>query len=268
MKSKYLFTNYDLLDYEKASKKAVIYLNNLLGIYCKDKNFTYIMSDRIKSLDSINDKIRKKRLEKGKNFNYKVDLLDIAGLRIIFYDKNTVFPINESLFEGFDFTYDNEDVDLVSKLDKTIHSWSPEQFKYEFEKSKLYDDNFNVSNIYGFVEFLMRECKSVVIVKDYIMYQKASGYQSIHVNLIVRVASITGEIRKVPVEIQFRNYTQHLYNECEHARYKDEYRDMSAFDGVFNEATRYLLTVANDTYTNILDNNEKNGKSYFLIRKF
>ena len=106
---------------------------------------------------------------------------------------------------------------------------------------------------------MMRECKSTSIVKDYIMFQKESGYQSIHVIIRVRVVSFTGDIREVPVEIQFRNYTQHLFNECEHARYKN--------DAVFDEAKVFLLTVANNAYTEILDSCKKNGRSYFLIRE-
>ena len=261
MRSKYMFTNYDLLDFEKASKKAIIYLNNMLNIYCKDKDFGWMIADRIKSLDSINDKVMKKIEEKGKDFNHRVDLLDIAGLRVIFYDRNTVIPYGDCL-DPF------ENLNPVDVLDKNIHSWSPQQFSEEFEKSKNNPGNYNISNLYDFVEFLMRECKSTVIVKDYIMYQKESGYQSIHVIIMVRVVSFTGEIRNVPVEIQFRNYTQHLYNECEHARYKNIYKDMSAYTDVFNEAKRYLLTVANDAYTDILSNNDEKQKSYFLIRKY
>lgn len=263
MKSKYLFTEHDLLDFEKASKKAIIYLNNMLNIYCRDKNFGWMMVDRIKSLDSINDKILKKIEEKGKEFNHQVDLLDIAGLRVIFFDRNTVFPYDETLDDD-----SFESLNPVDILDKNIHSWSPEQFRIEFEKSKINPGNYNVSHLYDFVEYLMRECKSTAIVKDYIMYQKESGYQSIHVIIMVRVVSFTGEIRNVPVEIQFRNYTQHLYNECEHARYKNTYKDMSAYDSVFNDSKRFLLTVANDAYTDILSESNEKNKSYFLIRKF
>ena len=248
MKSKHVFTNYDLLDYEKASKKAVIYLNNMLNKFCKDKNYGWMIADRIKSLDSINEKIRDKRLKKGKNFNFRLDVLDIAGLRVVFCDKNYVCPCMEL-------------------LDNNIHKWTPENFMYAFEESKLCPDNYNVENLYDFVEFLMRNCKGVDIVKDYIMYQKPSGYQSLHVIMSVPIMSYKGTIRKIPVEIQFRNYTQHLYNECEHARYKNVYADMSAYTEVFNRAKRFLLTVANDAYTDILADCKRENKSYFLIRE-
>ena len=248
MNSKYFFTNYDLLDYEKASKKAIIYLNNMLNIYCKDKPFGWMIADRIKSLDSINEKIRKKHGEKGKEFDYRLDLLDIAGLRVVFCDKNYVCPCMED-------------------LDYNVHSWSPSEFKFAFDESKKYDDNYNVSNLYDFVEYLMRECKKTAIVKDYIMYQKESGYQSLHVIIMVPIESFSGSLRQVPVEIQFRNYTQHLYNECEHARYKNVYRDMSAYTDVFNDAKRFLLNVANDAYIDILEASKQRNKSYFLIRE-
>ena len=69
MDSEGYFTKSDLLDYEKASKKAMIYLINLLNMYCKDKSFSWMMADRIKSLESINGKIAKKKSEKGDNFD-------------------------------------------------------------------------------------------------------------------------------------------------------------------------------------------------------
>ena len=43
---------------------------------------------------------------------------------------------------------------------------------------------------------------------------------------------------------------------------------MTAYDDVFNQATRFLLTVANNAYTEILSENDEKQKSYFLIRKF
>lgn len=249
MKSKHVFTNYDLLDYEKASKKAVIYLNNMLNKFCKDKNYGWMIADRIKSLDSINEKIRDKRLKKGKNFNFRLDVLDIAGLRVVFCDKNYVCPCMEL-------------------LDNNIHKWTPENFMYAFEESKLCPDNYNVENLYDFVEFLMRNCKGVDIVKDYIMYQKPSGYQSLHVIMSVPIMSYKGTIRKIPVEIQFRNYTQHLYNELEHdVRYKKVQWNAEDYSEAFNTAKRFLLTVSNDTYTEILNDNENCGKSYFLVRR-
>ena len=254
MKSKHVFTNYDLLDYEKASKKAAIYLNNMLNRYCKDKDCAWMIADRIKSLDSINEKIREKRLKKGKDFNFRLDVLDIAGLRVVFCDKNYVCPCME-------------------ELDNNIHMWSPENFLYAFEESKLHPANYDVENLYGFVEFLMRECECVDIVKDYVMYQKPSGYQSLHVIITVPVQSYKGLIKEIPVEIQFRNYTQHLYNELEHdVRYKKVQRNAEDYSDAFNTAKRFLLTVANDTYTNMLkDNadseNSADNKSYFLVRK-
>lgn len=248
MNSKYLFTNYDLLDYEKASKKAIIYLNNMLNMYCRNKSYGWMIADRIKSLDSINDKIKKKILEKGTGFDFRVHLLDIAGLRVVFCDKNYVCP----------------DVDL---LDYNIHRWTPEEFEYAFEESKLHKDNYDVSNLYDFVEYLMRECRGVAVVKDYIMYQKPSGYQGLHVIITVPIESFDGSIKKIPVEIQFRNYTQHLYNECEHdVRYKKTHGNSDEYAEVFNTAKRFLLSESNEAYIDILGECEAKKKSYFLIR--
>jgi len=248
MKSECLFTNYDLLDYKDASIKAVTQLNNILNIFCRDKSYGFMVADRIKSLDSIHEKIEKKMLEKGDDFNLKVHVSDIAGLRVIFCDKNYICP----------------DVEL---LDYNIHCWSPNEFEYAFEDSKLHEDNYNVSNLYEFVDFLMKNVPNVDIVKDYIMYQKPSGYQGIHVIINVSVNSYDGTKKQIPVEIQFRNFTQHLYNECEHdVRYKKINKNPDEYADVFNTAKRFLLSEANEAYIEILDECERKNKTYFLIR--
>lgn len=248
MDSEGYFTNSDLLDYEKASKKAIIFLNNFLNIYCSDKSFKWMIADRIKSLESINDKINKKKKAKGDKFDPKLDLLDIAGLRVVFCDKDNLYPCME-------------------KLDESIHSLSPLEFYSEFEESKKKEDNYNVAHLYDFVETLMRECDRVAIVKDYIMYQKESGYQSLHVIIDVPVETRDKNnyliTRNCPVEIQFRNYTQHLFNECEHdVRYKGSRKNVAAYEGVFNDAKKFLLNVSNYAITDMLSDD----KQYLLIR--
>lgn len=250
MDSEGYFTKSDLLDYEKASKKAMIYLINLLNIYCKDKSFGWMMADRIKSLESINGKIAKKKNEKGDLFDPQLDLLDIAGLRIVFCDKNNIYPCME-------------------ELDSDIHSWDSSKFSYEFEKSKLSVDNYDVSNLYDFVDTLTRSWERVVIMKDYIMYQKESGYQSLHVIINVPVETRDNDnnsiTRYCPVEIQFRNFTQHLYNECEHGvRYKGNRDDAELFEPIFDSSKRFLLNVSNDAINTLLSNE----KQYLLVREY
>lgn len=249
MDSEGYFTKSDLLDYEKASKKAMIYLINLLNMYCKDKSFSWMMADRIKSLESINGKIAKKKSEKGDNFDPQVDLLDIAGLRIVFCDKNNIYPSME-------------------ELDNKIHSWDAKRFSYEFEKSKLSVDNYDVSNLYDFVDTLVRSWDRVIIIKDYIMYQKESGYQSLHVTINVPIDTKDNNNNVVtkyfPVEIQFRNYTQHLYNECEHGFYKGKRNDLTEFKDVFSDSKRFLLNVSNDAINEMLSRD----KEYLLIREY
>lgn len=249
MDSEGYLTKSDLLDYEKASKKAMIYLINLLNMYCKDKSFGWMMADRIKSLESINGKIAKKKREKGENFDPQLDLLDVAGLRVVFCDKSNIYPFMEDL--------DNE-----------IHKWSAEDFSYEFEKSKLSIDNYSVYNLYDFVDTLTRSWDRVIIIKDYIMYQKESGYQSLHVIINVPVETKDNEnntiTRYCPVEIQFRNYTQHLYNECEHDFYKGSRNDFSEFKDIFASSKEFLLHASNTDINELLSNDKK----YLLVRDF
>lgn len=250
MDSEGYFTNRDLLDYEKASKKAIIYLNNFLNIYCSNKSFRWMIADRIKSLESINTKIAKKMKTKGDKFDPKLDLLDIAGLRVVFCDKDSLYP-------------------CMDELDSKIHSLSPSEFYFEFEKSKEKEDNYNVVHLYDFVDTLMRKCERVAIVKDYIMYQKKSGYQSLHVIIDVPIETRDEDnnpiTRYCPVEIQFRNYTQHLFNECEHdVRYKKIKGNAADYEDVFNDSKRFLLNVSNDAIADMLSDNEQ----YLLIRKY
>ena len=256
------FTKSDLLDYFTASNKVKSYLTNILNIYCKDKSFTWMMADRIKALDSIDEKIKKKKMEKGDKFNLKMDLQDIAGLRIVFYDRNNDFPCAD-IKNKRNYKFG----DPIDLLDGYIHKMGPKEFQYEFEKSKLHANNYDVSNLYEFVDALSRSWDRVAIIKDYIMYQKSSGYQSLHVIVDIPVETMDSNnnviIRNCPVEIQFRNYTQHLYNECEHARYKNEF-DSPEFNCVFDEAKRFLLSVSNDAIGDMLSSD----KQYLLVRKY
>lgn len=247
------FTTADLLDYEKASKKALILLNNLLNMFYKErpyKSFGCIMADRIKSLESINGKIHKKKLEKGTDFDIKLDLLDIAGLRVIFCDM------------------DNTLVDS-GELDREISNYDPDTFMREFEKSKLKKDNWDVKLIYDFIEFIARKCNNVCLIKDYIMFQKESGYQSIHVVIDVPIETkcygFPDGIRHCPVEIQFRNYTQHLFDQCEHdVRYKKTNKNAEDFEKVFEKSKIFLKSVSD----NALSEMRSDNRQYLFVRNF
>lgn len=249
MNSEGYFTNSDLLDYEKASKKVVLYLSNMLNLFCKDRSVYWMMGDRIKSLESINEKIKKKKKEKGSDFDSLYDLQDIAGLRVIFCDKDNLRPCTE-------------------ELDKEIGSWSLEQFENNFINSIRKSDNCDIKNIYDFVELLMRNCPFIAIVKDYIVCQKESGYQSIHVIVDVRIEKTnnqTGEtvIRNCPVEIQFRNYTQHLFDEFEHdIRYKKNRTEVVDCDDVFNACKISLKSIAEKDLSEM----KNDEKKYILVR--
>lgn len=245
------FTTKDLLDYEKASKKALILLNNLLHMFYleRPKFFGCIMADRIKTLDSINGKVRKKKNKKGVDFDINLDLLDIAGLRVIFCD------VENSLID-------------IDTLDNNIGSWDPETFRLEFEKSKLKSCNYDIKLIYDFIEYLARKCDNVCIIKDYIMYQKESGYQSIHVVIDIPVEtkcnSFPDGIRHCPVEIQFRNYTQHLFDQCEHdVRYKKCGKNVKDYEDVFNESKDFLKKISDNTLYEM----SCDDRQYLFVRK-
>lgn len=249
MNSEGYFTNSDLLDYAIASRNVLLYLSNMLNMFCNDRSVCWMIGDRIKSLDSINKKIEKKKKEKGESFDPLLDLQDIAGLRVIFCDKESMRP-------------------CVDGLDKEISSWDLGQFRSSFLSSIDKAANLDIKNIYDFVDLLMRECTCASIVKDYIMFQKESGYQSIHIILDVEIEKIdkkTGEkyIRKCPVEVQFRNYTQHLYDEFEHdIRYKKCRSMNNNCDAVFEDC-KTVLSMHAESFLQEIRNGEK---KYLLVR--
>ena len=158
----------------------------------------------------------------------------------------------------------------TEQLDEEIRSWNLNQFSDGFFDSIRKKNNYDVKNIYDFVEKLMRECPFVSIVKDYIAYQKESGYQSIHVILDINVETTdqrTGKKykRKCPVEIQFRNYTQHLFDEFEHdIRYKTNRTviQIQDYDKVFNGCKSLLSVCAKRDLQEI----RSSGKKYLLVR--
>lgn len=247
------FTVSDLLYYEKAKKDVLIYLSNKLSMFCNQLSIKWMISDRIKSLKSINDKIAKKKEEKGKDFSYETDLLDIAGLRIIFCDESDLHSD-------------------VRKLDSEICNMTPDDFVDKFQCAQAKPNSCNLEYMYRFVGFLMEQSQkvdeiiNVDIVKDYVKYPKASGYQSIHVIINVMVESIdeNGDLitKKCPVEIQIRNFLQHLFDEREHdVRYKKSLIDSSYdYSGAFDMAKKVLNIYSASYHNSCFDIDRYNGK--------
>lgn len=58
----------------------------LLESLLKNEKFKYQLSHRIKSLDSIKEKIKRKS-QSGKIYHHLEDIEDIAGVRVVFYTK-------------------------------------------------------------------------------------------------------------------------------------------------------------------------------------
>lgn len=234
MNSDGFFTTTDILNYQNASKEIMIYLINMLNIFCKNSDIGWMLGDRIKSLESINEKIAKKKQKKGNDFDIQLDLLDIAGLRVVFCDKGFIVPSME-------------------KLDDNIHSLNRDSFEREFNRANAFSNNHDIKSMFDFLFFLEKQNDNIIIIKDYITYPKSSGYQSLHV---IFLAS-----NGCPVEVQFRNYSQHLYNEFEHdIRYKKKKNTNVNYDGVFNRCSCFLRGVTESALS------EFNCKRYSLTR--
>ena len=235
MNSDGYFTTSDMLNYQRASKEIMLYLINMLNIYSYDKSVKFMMGDRIKSIDSINSKISKKKKMKGTDFDIQLDLLDIAGLRVVFCDRDFIVP-------------------SLRELDRNIHGLSEEEFEYEFHKSCEYKDNCDIVDIFNFLNFVEKNSDNIIIVKDYISYPKEdSGYQSLHV---IFMAS-----NGCPVEVQFRNYSQHLFNEYEHdIRYKGDSDISKKCEYIFDKCSKFLKNVTDDALNKFYSGNRSSKK--------
>ncbi|MDF1617810.1 GTP pyrophosphokinase [Petrocella sp. FN5] len=77
------------------------------------------------------------------------------------------------------------------------------------------------SDIYGILEALIHQTDIKVIdIKDYIQNPKASGYQSLHILVDVRV-QLSDCVERVPVEVQIRTIAMDYWATLEHKlRYK------------------------------------------------
>lgn len=78
-----------------------------------------------------------------------------------------------------------------------------------------------INDIYRIIDLLTRQKDiSIRLKKDYILNPKESGYRSVHIVFEIEMY-IDKEIKKVPVEIQFRTIAMDMWASLEHElRYK------------------------------------------------
>jgi putative GTP pyrophosphokinase len=87
-------------------KKSLLYRNfcatmqNLLVNLLDNKGFKYQISNRIKSLDSIKEKIKRNEA-KGKIYRRLSDIGDVAGVRIVFYLESDKRRFINALYKEF-----------------------------------------------------------------------------------------------------------------------------------------------------------------------
>ena len=243
-----IFTEQDLAHYEQAAGIALNFLKRELSEFFKGDSVRWLDFERVKKLDSINTKIAKKKKEKGDNFDYYLDLLDIAGIRIVFCDEKNYIRYKDN----------------VQALTSEISEMTPYQFISRFNEACFNSDNYSLDPLYSFVGHIMKKTTTsfsypglksdlsikIDMVKDYIKYQKDSGYQSIHLIINVAIPFVDDDgmtkIVRYPVEIQIRNFAQHLYDEREHdIRYKKKLDEKSLYNAsdfidVFNASKDFF----------------------------
>lgn len=219
MNSEGFFTTSDLDVYRSALDEIESYLKSMLYRFCSNSSVAAMSSSRIKKEKSIIDKVFRKK-KSDVNIDVKSNISDIAGVRIVFC------------------AYD--DVCNLGVLDKNIHSWDKNTFKKKMILSSSKDENCNIDIIYDFVNFLKTDGSyQIILEKDYISEPKNSGYQSFHI--IIRASN------GCEVEIQVRNYVQHLFDEFEHeARYKADDSTRSEFGDVCSECADLLKSVTSN----------------------
>ena len=78
-----------------------------------------------------------------------------------------------------------------------------------------------INDIYQIVDLLSKQKDlEIMIKKDYIVHPKDTGYRSLHIVFIIEIY-VDDEIKKVPVEIQFRTLAMDMWACLEHElRYK------------------------------------------------
>ena len=132
-------------------------------------------------------------------------------------------------------------------------------FEYEFRKACEYEDNCNIIDIFNFLSFLEKQnTDNIIIIKDYISNPKNSGYQSLHVLFMASNGCL--------VEVQFRNYVQHLFNEYEHdIHYKGNNKMNQRYEYIFKTCADFLRNKTNEALDKFFANN-KSSKKITLTR--
>lgn len=210
--------------YEDAKNEVMERLTNILqSFFIQNTTFGYYICGRIKEYDRIIDKLKRKFPDKNE-FEAKFimeNLTDIAGVRIIFAPIATSYNMNY--------------------FNKTLRYLPIGAFKELIEEVAHEDHNNNIDIIYSFVKELNRNGFNFMPsrTKDYISKPKESGYMSYHITVVAS--------NGFPVEIQIRNFLQHVYAEAEHARYEGDPEDEKA-NAILAECASYLRR-SNDSYS-------------------
>lgn len=222
MNSEGFFTTSDLDAYQAALDEVDSYLKSMLYRFCSNSSVAAMSSSRIKQEKSIIDKIFRKK-KNNISTDVKSNISDIAGVRIVFCA--------------------HDDVCNLGVLDKNIHSWDKNTFKKKIILASSKDENCSIDSIYDFVNFLRADGSyQIILEKDYISEPKKSGYQSFHI--IIRASN------GCEVEIQIRNYVQHLFDEFEHeVRYKADDSTRSEFGDFCTECADLLKSVTSNDKT-------------------
>lgn len=211
-----LLTNDVMLCYDEAMREVKSNLSELLKEFILDyPSFGFYICGRTKAQDRTEEKLKRKypNVENyDKNFIVN-NVTDIAGVRIIFGPVNTSFDI--------------------SLLNMTLRGLSINNFEKLMQEAKAIKDNNSIDIIYNFVDTLRASGFNIILnkTKDYISNPKESGYMSYHVTVVAS--------NGFPVEIQLRNFLQHLYAEAEHMRYEGIYNDTARND-ILRECASYL----------------------------
>ena len=202
--------------YEDAMQEVRDNLSDLLEKFIAgNPNYGYYICGRTKESQRIIEKLRRKCPEKA-SFDAKFvmdNVTDIAGVRIIFAPVATSYNMNY--------------------FDKTLRYLPIRAFKELIKEVALEDDNNNIDIIYGFVNELVSNGFNIMPsrTKDYISNPKESGYMSYHVTVVAS--------NGFPVEIQIRNFIQHVYAEAEHTRYEGDPEDEES-NRILAECASYL----------------------------
>lgn len=184
--------------YEDACNEIKKILIEILYNFCIERNIDFLICSRIKQEESINNKIK----NKGKKIN------DIVGIRIVFCKAGEGIIANPK-----------ENINKLKELDKEIETYTPDELVNIYTKKSLNQTNGDDKNIIDFINLLHQKNIKILNEKDYINNPKKSGYQSYHF--------LTTASNGITVEIQTRNYLQHLFSAWEHHLYKTKEKGYS-----------------------------------------